>query len=82
VLEELRERAALVGLLDGRSQRRLVDPAHARDDLHLRADDLVALPLDLVHHDGDRDVEVSRRRSRRGQLADERHREAAAVRGR
>ena len=43
-------------------------------------DDLVALALDLVHHDRARDVEPAGRRARLRQLAGERHRDAAAVR--
>ena len=62
-------------------QRRVVDAVHARDDLDPRADDLVALTLDLVHHDRACHVEAPRRCVRGGQLTGEGHREAAAVRG-
>ena len=41
----------------------------------------MALPLDLVHDDRDGRVEATRRRACGGQLAGERHRDAAAVRG-
>ena len=81
-LQQLREGTALVGFRQSGQQRGIVDPLHARNHLHPRADDLMTLPLDLVHHDRDRDVEPARRRARGGQLAGEGHRDAAAVRGR
>ena len=45
-----------------------------------RVDDQVPAALDLVHRDPAVDVEPPRRRARAGELAGERHREAAAVR--
>ena len=57
-----------------------VDAGHARADLERGVDDQVPAALDLVHRDPAVDVEPPRRRARAGQLAGERHREAAAVR--
>ena len=56
-------------------------PSTCDDELDPRADDLVALALDLVHLDRDRGVEPARRSACAGQHAGEGHRDAAAVRG-
>ena len=80
-LEQVRERAALVGLGDGGLETPSSSPSTVRA-LDVRRDDLVALALDLVHHDQAGDGEPAGRRARLRQLARERHGEAAAVRGR
>ena len=55
-----------------------------RDDAdgQMRTDDLVPPPLDLVHHDQARRLKTLGRVAEARQLTGQRHREAAAVRGR
>src|SRR4051794_26124146 len=81
-LQQRGERTALVGPLDRGREGGVVEVGHVGADGQLGADDLVALPLDLVHHDPAAHLEPARRALEAGQLARERHREAAAVRRR
>src|SRR5207248_8673144 len=79
-LEQLRERATGVGPGDGVLELDLVDPVRPHDDLDPRAHDLMALSLDLVHHDRAIQVVPTRRRTGRSELAGDRHGQATAVR--
>ena len=62
--QQRRERAALVGPLDRGRERSSSAPSTAARIVDVRADDLVALPFDLVHHDRAVHVEPRRRRAR------------------
>src|SRR6266705_1870059 len=77
--EQLRERAAAVGFAEGDLQGLVVEAVRGDDRVDVRGDDLMALPLDLVHLDPAGDLEAARRRARLRELARERHREAPSV---